>query len=343
MENTVCQLYQYNSSFYLIKKETPAHFALEFSHNVLDDDHVSWLNFNSLAAKNDIFLLCQQLKIEKLSIENIFIEARRPKVEETNGYIYFNVISALPSTKSDNELLIKDQITFFLGKDYLISFQSQEGDHFDDVRDRIEKNRGKIRSKESDFLLFRALEAIVDNYFEVVDSIAQKTTRIDEILRKSEDKSLLLQIEVEKRKLIELKKIASPMLEISVQLLGSETNLIEESTRRYFSSLNHSCSHVLTEIDSQKQILDGMANFYYAAQGQRMNEIMKVLTVISSIFIPLTFIAGVYGMNFENMPELKFKNGYFVVVGVMLALGLSLFLFFVSRGWLRKKDYSNEK
>lgn len=342
MENTVCQLYQYNSSFYLIKKETPAHFALEFSHNVLDDDHVSWLNFNSLAAKNDIVLLCQQLKIEKLSIENIFIEVRRPKVEETNGYIYFNVISALPSTKSDNELLIKDQITFFLGKDYLISFQSQEGDHFDDVRDRIEKNRGKIRSKKSDFLLFRALEAIVDNYFEVVDSIAKKTTRIDEFLRKSEDKSLLLQIEVEKRKLIELRKLTSPMLEISVQLLGSETNLIEENTRRYFSSLNHSCSHVITEIDSQKQILDGMANFYYAAQGQRMNEIMKVLTVISSIFIPLTFIAGVYGMNFDNIPELKFKNGYFVVVGVMFVLGLLLFLFFVSRGWLRKKDYSNE-
>lgn len=132
------------------------------------------------------------------------------------------------------------------------------------------------------------------------------------------------------------------MLEISVQLLGSETNLIEENTRRYFSSLNHSCSHVITEIDSQKQILDGMANFYYAAQGQRMNEIMKVLTVISSIFIPLTFIAGVYGMNFDNIPELKFKNGYFVVVGVMFVLGLLLFLFFVSRGWLRKKDYSNE-
>lgn len=133
------------------------------------------------------------------------------------------------------------------------------------------------------------------------------------------------------------------MLEISVQLLGSDTFLIEESTRRYFSSLNHSCSYVITEIDSQKQILDGMANFYYAAQGQRMNEIMKVLTIVSSIFIPLTFIAGVYGMNFENMPELKSKNGYFITWGVMFVLALSLFLFFVSKGWLRKKDYSNEK
>jgi magnesium transporter len=252
------------------------------------------------------------------------------------------VISVLPS-QNQKDLIQKDQITFFLAKNYLISLQSMDGQHFDDVRDRIEKDRGKIRSKKSDFLLFRTLEAIVDNYFEVLDNVSEAMELIHENLHKSEDKSLLLKIEVERRKLIELKKIAGPMLDISVQLLGSDSALIDKNNFVYFNTLHHSCSHVITEIESQKQILDGMANFYYAAQGQRMNEIMKVLTIVSSIFIPLTFIVGVYGMNFENMPELKYKNGYYTVIGVMFLIGASLFAFFVSRGWIKRRDYTKQE
>ena len=311
MENSECQLYKYNASFFLVKKETSSYFAQNFLLNELDDDHVAWLNFHSIADMPSIQALCLNLKIDKIGIENIFNEARRPKVEENNGYIFFNVISVLPS-QNQKDLIQKDQITFFLAKNYLISLQTIEGKHFHDVRDRIEKDRGKIRTKKSDFLLFRSLEAIVDNYFEVLDNISEAMELIHENLHKSEDKSLLLKIEIERRKLIELKKIAGPMLDISVQLLGSDSALIDKNNFVYFNTLHHSCSHVITEIESQKQLLDGMANFYYAAQGQRMNEIMKVLTIVSSIFIPLTFIVGIYGMNFENMPELKYKNGYYI-------------------------------
>lgn len=342
MENSECQLYKYNASFFLVKKETSSYFAQNFLLTELDDDHVAWLNFHSIADIPSIQALCLNLKIDKIGIENIFNEARRPKVEENNGYIFFNVISVLPS-QNQKDLIHKDQITFFLAKNYLISLQSIEGKHFHDVRDRIEKDRGKIRTKKSDFLLFRSLEAIVDNYFEVLDNISEEMELIHEKLHKSEDKSLLLKIEVERRKLIELKKIAGPMLDISVQLLGSDSALIDKNNFVYFNTLHHSCSHVITEIESQKQILDGMANFYYAAQGQRMNEIMKVLTIVSSIFIPLTFIAGVYGMNFKYMPELGYKNGYYTVIGVMFLLGASLFVFFVSRGWINRRDYTKQE
>jgi magnesium transporter len=342
VENSECQLYKYNASFFLVKKETSAYFAQNFLLNELDDDHVAWLNFHSIADIPSIQALCLNLKIDKIGIENIFNEARRPKVEENNGYIFFNVISVLPS-QNQKDLIRKDQITFFLAKNYLISLQSIEGKHFHDVRDRIEKDRGKIRTKKSDFLLFRSLEAIVDNYFEVLDNISEAMELIHEKLHKSEDKSLLLKIEVERRKLIELKKIAGPMLDISVQLLGSDSALIDKNNFVYFNTLHHSCSHVITEIESQKQILDGMANFYYAAQGQRMNEIMKVLTIVSSIFIPLTFIVGVYGMNFKYMPELGYKNGYYTVIGVMFLLGASLFVFFVSRGWIKRRDYTKQE
>lgn len=342
MENSECQLYKYNATFFLVKKETSSYFAQNFLLTELDDDHVAWLNFHSIADIPSIQALCLNLKIDKIGIENIFNEARRPKVEENNGYIFFNVISVLPS-QNQKDLIHKDQITFFLAKNYLISLQSIEGKHFHDVRDRIEKDRGKIRTKKSDFLLFRSLEAIVDNYFEVLDNISEEMELIHEKLHKSEDKSLLLKIEVERRKLIELKKIAGPMLDISVQLLGSDSALIDKNNFVYFNTLHQSCSHVITEIESQKQILDGMANFYYAAQGQRMNEIMKVLTIVSSIFIPLTFIAGVYGMNFKYMPELGYKNGYYTVIGVMFLLGASLFVFFVSRGWINRRDYTKQE
>jgi magnesium transporter len=342
VENSECQLYKYNATFFLVKKETSSYFAQNFLLTELDDDHVAWLNFHSIADIPSIQALCLNLKIDKIGIENIFNEARRPKVEENNGYIFFNVISVLPS-QNQKDLIHKDQITFFLAKNYLISLQSIEGKHFHDVRDRIEKDRGKIRTKKSDFLLFRSLEAIVDNYFEVLDNISEEMELIHEKLHKSEDKSLLLKIEVERRKLIELKKIAGPMLDISVQLLGSDSALIDKNNFVYFNTLHQSCSHVITEIESQKQILDGMANFYYAAQGQRMNEIMKVLTIVSSIFIPLTFIAGVYGMNFKYMPELGYKNGYYTVIGVMFLLGASLFVFFVSRGWINRRDYTKQE
>jgi magnesium transporter len=263
-------------------------------------------------------------------------------VEENTGYIFFKVISALPNIDKSTSLH-NDQITFFLSDQYLISFQESNGNHFDEVRDRIEKNRGKIRSRKSDFLLFRALEGIVDNYFEVLDSVSKKVNRIEEELHINEDKSILMKIETEKRKLIELKKIATPMLDITNQLVNTDSPVINKNTIIYFNSLYNSCSQVIIEIDSQKLILDGMANFYYAAQGQRMNEIMKVLTIVSSIFIPLTFIAGVYGMNFKHMPELEYKNGYYTVIGVMLLIGACLFAFFVSKGWLKKRDYTNHE
>ena len=133
------------------------------------------------------------------------------------------------------------------------------------------------------------------------------------------------------------------MLDIANQLVNTDSPVINKNTITYFNSLYNTCSQVITEIESQKQILDGMANFYYAAQGQRMNEIMKVLTIVSSIFIPLTFIAGVYGMNFVNLPELKWENGYFICLGVMFLIGACLFAFFVSKGWLKKKDYTNHE
>jgi magnesium transporter len=186
------------------------------------------------------------------------------------------------------------------------------------------------------------MEAILDNYYAIVDQVIEVTDRLEKRLHVHEDKAILHDIEAQKRKLIQLRVIARPLRDITEQISNSEGTLIQQDNLRYFRNLNNHSNNLITEIDGQIQILDGLANFYYAAQGQRMNEIMKTLTIVSAIFIPLTFIAGLYGMNFENMPELKKKNGYFVVLAVMFAIGTILFFYFLRRGWIKRSDYSGE-
>jgi magnesium transporter len=333
-----CQLYKYNSSFYAVEKDEANHFVNDFVESEIDSDYVSWLNFHSLSDRESIEKICSKLAVDKLSIEGIYNNIRRPKVEEYPNYMFFSVKSALPN-ESDVSTLNQEQITFILGKNYLISFQEKPSDHFTDVRDRIEKGRGKIRSKGTDFLLFRMLESIIDNYFEVLETIADNIALIDEKLHVSENKSIFKEIEIEKRRLIELRKIVQPMRDVTMQLEHSESDLLDQTNFYYFSNLKSSCLSALEEIDANKQILEGMSNLFYAAQGQRMNEIMKMLTVVSSLFIPLTFIVGVYGMNFDYMPELKWKSGYFIIWGIMLFVILGLMIYFTKKGWLKRDKF----
>ncbi|MEY4602812.1 MAG: hypothetical protein RIT43_104 [Bacteroidota bacterium] len=331
-----CQLYKYDSEFFLITRETPAYFAEEFVQATLDEDFVSWLNFHSLEDKKSIQRLCEHLQIDLLSVEDIYEEKRRPKVEEYPNYVFFSVRSVLPGV---NNSLVMDQISFVLGKNFLISFQGKSSDHFTDVRDRIEKKRGKIRFKGPDFLLFRMLEAIIDNYFEVLESISDSLHVLESKLIHHAHPNTLRMIEEENRKLVELRKIVVPMRDVTSQLEKLSNTYLEAENHHYFADLKENCLSVLEEIDGDKQILEGMSNLYYAAQGQRMNEIMRVLTVVSSIFIPLTFIVGVYGMNFEYMPELKKPYGYYTVWGVMLLIAILMIIFFIRKDWwIRRRE-----
>jgi magnesium transporter len=335
-ENLSCQLYRYDQEFFLVTRNTPEFFATEFIEIARDESQVTWLNYHYLANREPIEKLCEHLHIERLSVEDIYTEKKRPKLEEYANYMFFSVRSALPA-ENNIFVLQQEQISFILGKNYLISFQQKSSEHFTDVRDRIEKKRGKIRFKGADFLLFRMLDAIVDNYFEVLVDITDSIEKLEMKLIRVANSDTLKMIEFQKRKLIELRKIALPLKDVAFQLEKTQSQFINSDNHPYFADLKENCLAVLEEIDANKQILEGMANLYYAIQGQRMNEIMKVLTVVSAIFIPLTFIVGVYGMNFKYMPELEYKYGYYTIVAIMFAISISLLLFFVKRGWLKKK------
>jgi magnesium transporter len=281
--------------------------------------------------------LCNNLEIDRLTYDDINSPQKRPKLEEYDNYIFFTVKSAVPS-ENNTFSMHQEQISFILGRNYLISFQSKSSDHFSELRGRIEHKRGKIRMKGPDFLLFRMLEAIVDNYFEVLESIAGIVESIDVKLRRSDEKDSLKLIEFEKRRLIELRKIALPLKDIASHLEKVQSIFLENENHPYFADLKEQCLSVLEEIDANKQILDGMTNLYYAIQGQKMNDIMRILTLASTIFMPLTFIVGVYGMNFKNIYFIEeTKYGYFIVWGIMIVVTLSLLYFSFRKGWLKRK------
>ena len=328
------QAYQYSHDFFAVKAGSASDFADEFDPQLIDPDNVYWLNLHELNDRESIEKICHKIGLDKLSIESIFLPLRRAKVEEYPTYLFFQ-LHTLRNNSQDAEQT--DQITFILGAHYLLSLQTDEGLHFGEVRERIEKSKGKIRNQKADFLLFRLLDALLDELFLYTGTISDEIDRIDQRIHTQMETDLLRSIEKQKRNLINLRKIVQPIKDLLSSLESMDNDLIEATNKHYYKNLRNSCLSLLEDVEAHKQILDGLANLYYAVQGQRMNHIMKVLTVVSSIFIPLTFIVGVYGMNFKHMPELEYTYGYYTVVGLMFALALGLFIFFMQRGWLKRE------
>ncbi len=327
------QLYKYNGADFSLERNHIPYFAEKFLDLKEEQGFNYWLNFHSIGDVDSIRSLGEKLHIDFFAIQDIHTEKKRPKLEEFPNYIFFSIKSALP-TPWANQHLNCEQISFILGKDFLLSFQEKKSDHFTEVRERIEKNKGQLRKKGPDFLLFRMLDAIVDNYFEVVEEIEVQSQKIEKKITRHAKNHYLKIVELQKRKLFELRKIALPMKELASQLEKTQSPMIGSDNNYFFADLKDSCSSVLDEIEMNKQILEGLTNLHYAAQSQKMNEIMKLLTIVSSIFIPLTFIAGIYGMNFEFIPELGIHYGYFYCLGVMAIVAILLIFYFKRRGWL---------
>lgn len=327
------QLYQYSQEFFAVRTEDVHHICTDFEPNAIDTDYVYWLNFHNLQDRDSLELLCQKLGLDKLSIESIFLPLRRSKVEEYPNYLFFQIHTLRNNSASASET---EKLSFIVGKSFLFSFQDHQGQHFGEVRDRIEKSKGKIRSQKSDFLLFRLLDALIDEIFVKTNEVSDQIDILDEGIHTNMKSELLRGIETQKRELIELRKLIQPLKDLLSGLENMEHHLIEPANKHYFKNLRNSCTSLLEDIDAHKQILESLSNLYYAAQGQRMNEIMRVLTVVSSIFIPLTFIVGVYGMNFKYMPELEYPHGYYTVIGVMILLSIAMLIYFIKRGWLKR-------
>jgi len=326
LEKYYVQLFEYNNDEL---SEVQDFIKIDFS-KFNKNEKIFWLNLHGIHDPEPVKEICNRLDIHRLVLEDILDTNQRPKLQEFGHYLQFSVKSILPE---GNEKLVTEQISFILGKNYLLSFQEKKGDHFEHIRRRLREKKGLVRERTADYLLFLLLEAILDNYFETVEMVENKTTKLLQFdLQSDPHPSVIFDIEKTKSETLLLKKMIDP-IRIAIQNLENESGLILERHLKYYVELKDQCNQLIDEINTLYTRLDSGINLFFSLQGFKMNQIMKTLTVIATIFIPLTFIAGVYGMNFDEMPELHWRFGYFTVWAIMLIVIALMVVYFRKKKW----------
>jgi magnesium transporter len=252
---------------------------------------------------------------------------------EDFGEYLFIVLRMIDLDESGLEIR-SEQVSLVLGPTWVLTFQEAGKDVFDPVRERLRAGRGRARRMGADYLAYALIDAVVDNYFTVLEAMGERVETIEERVVSNVSTATLREIHALKRELINLRKSVWPLREVVSVLLRGETPLFTDATRVFLRDVYDHTVQVIDGVETYRDMVSSMLDIYLSSQSNRLNEIMKVLTIMSSIFIPLTFIAGVYGMNFEFMPELKKEWAYPAVLGVMAAVGLSLVVFFRRKKWL---------
>ncbi len=293
---------------------------------------VSWINIDGLHNTGAIAKLGKDFKISPLVLEDIVNTQQSPKIEEFDNYIF--IITKMIYFDDKSRDLIFEQFSFIFGENYVLTFQERVGDVFEPVRERIRTSNGRIRKRVADYLAYALIDVLVDNYFLVIDKLNAKVSEMEDDLMNDPTQKTLKQLYFVKRELLKLSRNVRPMREVAGYLHRVENPLIEERNKSFLRDLYDHTIDLNESVDMNRELVSGMIDTYISITGNKMNEIMKVLTIMASIFIPLTFIAGIYGMNFDNMPELHSKWGYFVALGVMAAVGISMVIYFWKKKWL---------
>ena len=297
-----------------------------------DRPSVTWINVEGLHNIENIQKLGDCYGFHPLVLEDILNTDQRPKAEDFETYLYI-VMKMLHNGTSPQT--VTEQISLILGPNYVISFQEGiEGDVFNPIRDRIRTGKGRIRTQGADYLAYSLVDAIVDNYFVIIEKMGERIEDLEDDLVKAPVTQTLHEIHNLKREMIFLRKAVWPLREVVASLGRDGSPLVKDSTRIYLRDVYDHTIQVIDAIETSRDMLSGMLDIYLSSMSNRMNEVMKFLTIIGTIFIPLTFLVGVYGMNFEHMPELKWRWGYFGLWGVMAGVALFMLLYFKRKRWL---------
>ena len=301
----------------------------------IDVKKTNWLNIHGL---NDLDLLKSigdYFEIDNFMLADILNTTRRTKIEEQQDILFFNIKSLLPAENSDN--ISVEQISFLIKDGVLISFQEKRSDFFTHIRERIRTHSGIVRTKKADYLLYILLDSVMENFYITIENEEDKIEELINLTKKSADPIILERIEKHRDNFNFLKRSIIPLRDSLYDIKSIKDddvfNVIEAENFTFFSRLHQKSLELLEQIESDMGSLESASNFFFSAQTHKMNEIMKTLTIVSAIFIPLTFIVGVYGMNFKYMPELEYKHGYYTVVGVMVFIGLLMMYYFKRRRW----------
>ena len=297
-----------------------------------DTPTITWINIDGLHEVGIIEKIGKHFSIHPLILEDILHTGQRPKMEDFEDHIFL-VVKMFYYDEKDNEIKM-EQVSLLLGSNFVISFQEREGDIFNSIRERIRNHKGRIRRMKADYLGYALLDTIVDNYFIILEKIGEDIENMEEELVTRPTPETLQTIHNLKRELIVLRKSIWPLREVVNSLERGESPLINEATGVYLRDVYDHTIQVIDTIETFRDMVSGMLDIYLSSISNKMNEVMKVLTIIATIFIPLTFVAGLYGMNFEFMPELKWHWGYFAALLVMAVVAVLMVFYFRRKRWL---------
>lgn len=325
-EKVKITLIQYNENTFVEKD------FYDFSKCLMavEADKIKWINVDGVHKVEVIEEMGRHFSIHPLTLEDIVNTSQRAKFEDYDSY----VVAIMKMISYNNEIL-SEQLTVILMDGLVISFQEADGgDAFDMIRNRLRQGKGRVRKMGADYLAYALLDAVVDCYFSILEKVGDRIELLEEEVMDEPDKNILKQLHHMKREMIFLRKAVWPMRELINNLERSETELIKPTTDIYLRDLHDHAIRVIDTVETFRDLLSGMMDIYLSSVSNRMNEIMKVLTIITTIFVPVTFIVGVYGMNFENMPELHSEWGYPLTWAIIIVIIGALLYYFRRRKWL---------
>ena len=295
-----------------------------------DRQSINWINIDGLSDVSIIKKVGEHFNLHYLLLDDIMNTDHRPKVDEYDEHLFLTMKMLY---RMEGDEIDYEHISFVLGKDFLLSFQEKEGDIFNNLRERIKNDTGIFRKRGADYLLYRLVDTIVDSYYTILENVGYKVEALEENISTNPTIEDFRQIQELKKEFIYLRKVVYPLREALNKILKNEYGFIEKNTLKYYSDVYDHVIHLIDSLDTYKDLTSTLMDLYMNTINYKMNEVMKLLTIITTIFIPLSFVAGIYGMNFENMPELTWHYGYYEVLGIMGIIFIGMIFYFRFKKW----------
>lgn len=298
----------------------------------LKKGYINWLNIDGVHDVEIVKKIGEMFKIDNLILEDITNINQRAKLEEREAFLY--IVLRMFQMEGKNNRISSEQVSLIVGENYLITFQEVAGDTFDNIRKRIAEGLGKVRKKRADYLAYLILDSIIDNYFIILEKIEYDMDEMEDKLINDSDKDDLKNIMRLKQEFITLKRNISPVRDLTTRMFHArDLEIFKEDMSPYLNDLHDHVLVIQEIMENLSTRVVGLVEIYHSTINSRMNETMRFLTIVSTIFVPLTFLAGIYGMNFQNMPELTWKYGYYILLGLMFIVGCSMVYLFKKKKW----------
>jgi magnesium transporter len=306
--------------------------SIESSYDYTDKMPVTWVNVDGLHDVSIAEAVAERFGVHRLALEDVLTPTTRPKVEDFETH--YLVIMKMLSFDEETESIIAEQVSLIVGERYLFTFQERVGDVFEPVRERLRQSKGRIRSRGTDYLAYALIDAIVDSYYRILETVGDRIEEIEEAALGEPTMEVMRRIHNLKREMLILRRAIWPLREATGQLYRGEVPLVTPETQLFLRDVHDHCVQVIDTVETLREVLSGAMDLYMSGVSNRMNEVMKVLTIIATIFIPLSFFAGLYGMNFDYMPELHVRWAYPVLLGGMATVAGGMLRYFHKKGWL---------